>query len=154
MFETITLEVVGGLITAVILTFLGFFYGRYFEKEKYKKRYDPALSNFSTNLGEAIMNAQRNTSIEEARIIVSIRDSTRQQLTNVSELLNSDIDKLKDLIQQADRFVTSGEPVPQRISAQIAETIRVLKGTWPSKRSQIDVALRKLLVELGLVEAT
>ena len=65
MFETITLEVVGGLITAVILTFLGFFYGRYFEKEKYKKRYDPALSNFSTNLGEAIMNAQRNTSIEE-----------------------------------------------------------------------------------------
>ena len=88
------------------------------------------------------------------RIIVSIRDSTRQQLTNVSELLNSDIDKLKDLIQQADRFVTSGEPVPQRISAQIAETIRVLKGTWPSKRSQIDVALRKLLVELGLVEAT
>jgi hypothetical protein len=33
---------------------------------------------------------------------------------------------------------------------QIAETISVLKGTWPAKKTQIDVAIRRLLAELGL----
>ena len=134
---------------------------------------ESAIESFSINLGNAIfanidprpisfsffpasdgfggVSSSGRRPIAQARIIVSIRDGSRGELSDLHRLLNSDIDRLSDLIKRADEFIAVGESVPPDIERQILETIEVLRGTWPARKTQIDVAIRKLLAELGLV---
>lgn len=151
MVDSVIVEVIGGLLTAIIIAVFGYFTGRYFERNRLLRKYQAAISTFSDNLGAAIRNSSSDV-VADARIIVSIRDSSRNELSNVSRLLNSDIDRLSELITDAQRFSRSREPVPEDTRQQIEQTIKVLRGTWPAKKSQIDVAIRKLLAELGLIE--
>jgi hypothetical protein len=151
MIEHLAIEVLGGVIAAGVVGCIGFVVGRWFQRQKYKSKYTNAISTFSRNLGEAISGPNSDV-VPKARTIVAIRDSSRNELTNVARLLNSEIDRLKTLLEEADKFAQVGEQIPSHILRQIAETINVLRGTWPYKKDQIDVAVRKLLAELGLVE--
>jgi hypothetical protein len=149
MLETIVLEVVGGLIAAAIVGDAGYFMGRLFERERYTAKQQAAISSFSATLEKAIVQ-DSPSEVAQARVIVGIRDSSRAELSNLSRLLNSEIDHLSELVQRAEGYNLQGRQVPKEIVAQIAETILVLKGTWPAKKTQVDVAIRKLLAELGL----
>jgi hypothetical protein len=149
MLETIILEVVGGLIATAIAGAAGYFMGRLFERERYTAKQEAAISSFSATLEKAIVQ-NSPSEVAQARVIVGIRDSSSAELSNLSRLLNSEIDRLSDLVQRAEGYNLEGRRVPREIIAQIAETILVLKGTWPGKKPQIDVAIRKLLAELGL----
>jgi hypothetical protein len=151
MIEHLAIEVLAGLIAAGVAAIAGFVTGRLFQAQKYKAKHKIAISTFSRNLGEAIAGPNSDV-LPKARTIVAIRDSSRNELTNVAHLLNSEIDKLKTLLDEADNFSRIGERIPAHIISQLGETINVLRGTWPYKRDQIDVAVRKLLAELGLVE--
>lgn len=69
----------------------------------------------------------------------------------ISELLNSDIDRLSSEI---------GEPIEKEVDqgqqrranpGAIYETIQVLEKKWPSKKDQVEINLRKVLAELGIL---
>jgi hypothetical protein len=74
-----------------------------------------------------------------ARTIVSLRDEIRTPATNLSQLLNSDIDTLAENVKKRDQAATR-------------ETLKVLEEKWPKKMNKINVELRKLITELGLIE--
>lgn len=145
-------EIIGGLIIVVLVGLAGFLYGKSTEAERFIKLNAAAISSFSNSLGDAISNNTSSSSIVKAKRIVSIRDSTREQLDELSKLLNSDIDKLSSLLSRVNELRSRSENVPDDLIVQVNETLEVLTGTWPAKKSQIDGAIRKLLTELGLGE--
>jgi hypothetical protein len=148
MLETLILEVIGGLIAAGIIAAGGYFAGRFFQQQRYRKAQAAAIASFSDNLERVIVQGSAN--VAQARVIVSIRDASRGELTSLNRLLNSDIDILSGLLQEADGYQRENRPIPENLRAQIRERILVLQGTWPAKKTQIDVAIRRVMAELGL----
>jgi hypothetical protein len=151
MWQSLGLEVVGALIAAGLIAFTGFVFGRVFERRKFLARYETAVSSFSRSLEEAIKKEAIDP-IVKAKVIVSIRNSTRVQLSDLSKLLNSDIDTLERLLLEIDTARDSAREVSPPTSKRLDETLNVLQGTWPAKKPQIDVAVRRVLAELGLKE--
>ncbi len=82
--------------------------------------------------------------IVNAKAIVSTRNDLQNSLDVISESLNNEIDILKAQIGEREK---SARGVSNR---QIYETIEILFKKWPSKKTQIEYAGRKVLAEMGL----
>jgi hypothetical protein len=149
MLETIALEVVGGLIVAITTGVAGYFMALFFERKRYIAKQETAISSFSAILEKAIVQGSPSA-VAQARVIVGIRDSSRAELQNLGRLLNSEIDHLSNLLARVEGYNREARQIPQEVVEQISETIQVLRGLWPAKKTQIDVAIRRLLAELGL----
>jgi hypothetical protein len=75
-----------------------------------------------------------------ARSIVASRNDLRSDLDAIGSRLDSQIDGLQTELAKP-------EPDPERL----VTIMEVLRQKWPSKEAEIEVAVRKLLAELGLV---
>lgn len=86
--------------------------------------------------------------MSKAKSIVSTRNELRSTLTALTSLLNSDIDRLSAQLDAADakrlrdNYWDSGD---------IEETLKILERKWPDKMGQVQIELRNLLAQLGLV---
>lgn len=81
----------------------------------------------------------RENALLNGRAIVSTRNDLRGSMLSISEQLNSDIDVLSlNLLDTTAR-------------AAAYETIQVLAKKWPAKKAQVEIQLRKLLAELGIL---
>ncbi len=124
--------------------------GYFIAVDKYKKKYSAAVESFANDLEKAIISTQR---LEvKARTIVSIRDAARDQISNLHKTLNSEIDRLAEQIQVRENLSGEDPAEIEAIDANIKETMDVLVARWPAKKTEIEVAIRRTLAELGLVE--
>jgi hypothetical protein len=110
-------------------------------------------------LDELITRGEREgpgNAVVNARAIVAARDGLRSSLVSLSGQLNSEIDRLAGeivrggvpyVVTRVENHIRSDEPNPE----EVFNTIRVLARTWPAKREQIQVEVRKLLAELDLL---
>ena len=75
-------------------------------RTKYHQHYKIAIEDFSDAIHTLIEEAHGTKSPRErmaiAKAIVSTRDSMRENLSNLSQLLNSDIDSLSNLLDKSD----------------------------------------------------
>ena len=72
-------------------------------------------------------------------------------MVRIADRLNSNIDRLATEIgERPNNLRDTWVPAPASVS-EVFETIQVLARTWPGKRSQIEVELRKVLAELGIL---
>ena len=126
-------------------------------------------------IGRAIAEGETNAVIN-ARAIVSARNSLRDSMAVIASRLNSEIDRLADDIGEshglwtlaAQVSVAQGMQSPatttessaaqpasasgdEEIRSAAWQTIQVLSRIWPAKKVQIEVELRKVLAELGLM---
>lgn len=116
--------------------------------ESYKRQLEAAQSRFTNSLGglidEASKEARRTEGpsqlIPAAKALVSARNGFRTSLESVSQRLDSEIDQLE-------RELSANQPN----QARIAGLVEVLKRKWPAKKEEIDLAVRKIITELGLV---
>ena len=146
----LAVQVLGALISAAVIAAVAFVLGQRTIERRYTTEYEAALTSFSLELEKAITNDANIEELVKATAIVSIRNSVRNELMNVNRILNSDIDTLSELLAKAEEFKNQGKNIPRPLARQIEERMDVLRLTWPSKKPQIDVALRKLLAEIGI----
>jgi hypothetical protein len=78
-----------------------------------------------------------------ARGIVQVRDDLRGSLTFLSGGLNTELDRISDLVNQYEKT-----PTPA-VASDIAVNIRVLNETWPARQAKIEYGVRKMLAEMG-----
>ena len=155
--------VAGSLIASVIVGVVTYIRGKRSgrkagiqeEKQRFQAKYEAAIESFSSEIQKLITDAVQARSNDElyssARAIVSTRSSMRQQLSNISILLNSEIDELGSIL--GGRAGKKGSTVVDTPDLQsVRSIIETLAKTWPAKGPQIDVAYRRLLAEIGLVE--
>jgi hypothetical protein len=143
--------VTAGLIVAAITAIATWFVARMWQQRKI----DAAPYLYVKELDVLIKRAVRegeNLAIINARAIVGVRNSRRSSLISISTLLNSEIDRLSSDIGDA---ITALQTVTEKPRAEIDpsevyQTIQVLERTWPGKRTQIVVEIRKVLAELNL----
>jgi hypothetical protein len=120
----------------------------------YRQMYQNAPEKFIHDLGALIKSSpdyrifkpedlpKRNESAirERCRAIVAARNNLRSALDNIGARLDSQIDILEKELKQ-----------PHPHPAYLAETLEVLKQSWPSKESEIELSVRKMMAELGIV---
>lgn len=138
------LAVLAGLVAGGIGAGAGYVWGLRKGEEKFTKKQETAIKQFGHELKKLIDSVEPNTddAITTARAIVSVRNSLRNNLTTLTGTLNSDIDALEKLLEN--------ESLVVEYRGQIHERLSVLKKTWPSKVTEMDIAVRRLLTELGL----
>jgi hypothetical protein len=78
-----------------------------------------------------------------ARSIVAARNDLRSSLDAIGNRLDSQIDEL-----QAE--LAKPNPDPEKLIT----LLEVLRQKWPAKQAEIEVAVRKVITELGLVPTT
>lgn len=123
---------------------------------RFQRRVDAAPRQYIQHLDSLISRAATEgipQAIVNARSIVAARNTLRSSLLSISKYLNSEIDRLSKEIgepfeQIEMRGAEAGRPVLEPDEAY--QTIQVLARIWPSKKTQIEVEIRKLLAELGL----
>ncbi|MCG7927619.1 MAG: hypothetical protein JAY67_19035 [Candidatus Thiodiazotropha taylori] len=121
------------------------------ERARLEQMFENAPKSYTKHLDEMInekTNDDPQKILIKARAIVSTRDDLRSTLTSLNALLNSEIDKLAQQIESSESQRRGGDGWNPR---ELEETIEVLKRKWPSKMDQVDIEVRKLLAELGLV---
>lgn len=114
----------------------------------YRRQLQEAPAKFTDRLGALIEEASKEADQKEGpsqlvpatRALVSTRNSFRSSLESVRDRLDSEIDMLE-------RELSRTPPN----SARIAELVEVLKRKWPAKKEEIELANRKMLIELGLI---
>lgn len=140
---TLVLGIAGSLIA-------GYLMGWRWTERRYKRKHEPAALVFHRKLGKVIEEAERTrgrNALIKARAIVELRDSYRKSLTVISQHLNGQIDSLGRVLEALVR-----DPGNAAIADEVGMIVRVLGTTWPEKEAIIEVELRKLLAEEGLVE--
>ena len=141
MDPTIIAAVIGAVATisaAVIALQTGKKQGRA-EKEK---EIDDAPRKYVNNLDKLIKIAMREGATKasiNARAIVSTRNDLKESTIKIADRLNSEINVLERQQQEQAR------------SEVLMETIEVLSKKWPAKKDQIEIELRKVLAEMGLL---
>jgi chromosome segregation ATPase len=127
--------------------------------ETYTVRYENAPKAFTEQLGKLVETAPtyrnapgtdtrilnpdpeyRQVILVRAKTIVAARDDLRSSLDAVGNRLDSQIDELKAELAKPN-------PDPERL----VTLFDVLRQKWPSKQAEIELAVRKILTELGLV---
>ena len=125
VIATITTIISGGIVSIPT-----FFYGKYVQRTTYIQKVNAAPQIYTEQLSELI-NMAINDGVQQSgvngRAIVKARNDVRGSLESISELLNSEIDKLD---QQLNNSATEEE---------IYETLQVLKKAWPVKKLQIEI---------------
>jgi hypothetical protein len=139
-FET----VLAGLVVAGIAGAVGRWSGRRAERKLYAQQHEAAVKQFATELKRLITNANPDgpEAMTDAQAIVSTRNSLRKVLTSAADSLNSDIDKLQELVGEGQ--------IPKTEQSAVRERLRVLKKSWPAKETELNVVVRKILAEFGL----
>jgi len=125
----------------------------YKQLERYRQRYEAAPKLFVKDLEDLIDKAPRRMKngaqaegadpgdvVVSARSIVASRDGLRSALEAIGSRLDSQIDELKDELNK-----------PQPDPAKLLQTLQVLRAKWPSKKDEIDVAIRTVIAQFGLV---
>jgi hypothetical protein len=116
-------------------------------KREFRQKYEAALPTLARALGKMILAPMKDDDVEShARAIVQTRDEMRKTISNLNDLLNSEIDVLQRLLREAEK----GKVVRRE---EILKTIKTLQITWSEgKVERIQIALRRLLAENGLAE--
>ena len=149
------MEIIVALIGAgatIAAAVIGLKSGKKAGRKEKEKEIDDAPRKYVDHLDRLIQEAIReggDKAVLNARAIVSVRNDLRNSMLNISERLNSDIDRLAEEIGEAKespRFNRREAASP----AVIFETIQVLSKKWPAKKDQVEIELRKVLAELGL----
>jgi len=154
-FKQVTAAVAAGSILAGGGYFIGESIGEDEGVQKERARLEQMFENapkaytklLDDRINEKTNNEPRQVLIK-ARAIVSTRDDLRGTLTSLNSLLNSEIDTLAQQLKSSEAQRRLGDGWNSR---ELEETIEVLKRKWPSKMNQVDIEVRKLLAELGVV---
>ena len=149
---------VANLIMLVAASGFSFVYGKVRgeteTKAQYTQKFEAAALVYAGNLHRLIEDANKSRSSEEmlmrARAVVSARDDIRAGLDRLSSHFNSDIDRLAREILDAEARQARNEPWKD---GGIRATVGVLLDKWPSKLTQLQIEVRKLQSEFGLVPA-
>ena len=114
--------------------------------DRLRKMNAEAEKRYGTNLGKLIVAAPAGDDpvklIDYARMILTTRDGYRSSLDAARLAMNSEFDALA---AELGNTVQS----PDRVKA----ILDGLKQDWPSKERNLDDATRKVLIDLGLVQA-
>jgi len=113
----------------------------------YQKQIEDAPTTFTRTLGSMINEAYGLTEKKEAerqlfiasKALVSARNDFRTSLDSIGKRLNSDIDALANEL---------AKPKPDH--ARVSEIVQVLQKKWPAKAQEIELAVRKVLTEIGI----
>jgi hypothetical protein len=114
--------------------------------EQYKRVYEEAPKKFAKRLGQVITDASQGNSsnaVVDAKTIVAVRNDLRSALDSVGKRLDSEIDELEAELKK-----------PQPDMTKVATLVQVLKQKWPAKEDEIELAVRKIVAEMGLVPSS
>jgi gas vesicle protein len=150
MDPTIIAAIIGGIAT-VTAAIIARKTGRKEGREEKEQEIDDAPRKYVNHLDKLIQTAIQEGSsnaVINARAIVSTRNDLRESMMKISERLNSEIDRLAKELGES-----SGEEIviQQASPTALYETIEVLKRKWPAKKDQVEIELRKVLAELGIL---
>ena len=151
--DPVTLAAVIGAVATLGAAIIGRQSGQKAGRKAKEKEIDDAPRKYVDHLDALIQTAVREgqqNAIVNARAIVSTRNDLRESMMKISDRLNSDITRLAEEV---------GEPTGEgRVSRSerastgaIYETIQVLGRKWPAKKDQVEIELRKVLAELGIL---
>jgi hypothetical protein len=138
--------VLASLVVAAVTGTFGYITGKRSKENEYKQKHAAAIKQFAGELRKMINSADpaADDAITTARSIVSVRNSLRETLTTLGKSLNSNIDTLDEMV---------GDHTRRDINARaVRERLTILKNSWPAKEAEIEVAVRKMLAEMGFVE--
>lgn len=120
--------------------------------ERYRNKYENAPKTFVRELEKVIETAAKEIEprdksrsadpeklIVNARTIVAVRNDLRKSLEAVGGKLNSEIDELA--------FELKRPKIDQR---KVQELVQILNKKWPAKKTEIEVVVRKVIIEMGL----
>lgn len=149
---------VANLLMLAIASVASFVYGKVTGeteiKDQYIQKFEAAALVYGGNLQRLIEDANKSPTSEEmlmrARAVVSARNDIRAGLDRLSSHFNSDIDRLAREIQDAEARQARNEPWKD---GGMRATVGVLLDKWPSKMTQLQIEVRKLQSEFGLVPA-
>lgn len=151
------IEVVAGLTVCVISAVGGIIWGNISQARKDQERLDAAPRVYVEKLDRLIQEAVQegeDKAILNARAIVVARNSLANSLMAISGRLDSEIDRLAVEIGEPTLNTGGlsrpefGKKDPDKKAAY--QTILVLQKIWPSKKAEVEAAIRKLLAEMGL----
>jgi len=145
-------SVCAGVVASTIFA-TGMNIGAGWKDDEYKQQYSSAPAVYTSHIGDQIIKPVPDaTDIDDllvrSKSIISIRDDLRSTLTGMGKLLNSDIDTLTKRVKELEEICSLGDGCNGK---EVEQTLKILQEKWPSKVSQVDVEIRKLLAELGLV---
>jgi chromosome segregation ATPase len=114
--------------------------------EQYNRVYEEAPKKFAKRLGKVITDASEGNSsnaVADAKTIVAVRNDLRSALDSVGKRLDSEIDELEAELKK-----------PKPDMSKVATLVQVLKQKWPAKEDEIELAVRKIVAEMGLVPSS
>ena len=151
MFESLALEITAGLFTAVVLALVSYALGYVFGKGRYETDYQSMMQTAANSIKSTLSNPNVEL-ISKARVIVAKRNNCKNELINVSKILNSEIDVLSGLLDEVDKLTRAGRPLPKIVTDQIESAVAILTETWADKENMVELSFRKIALELGLAE--
>ena len=118
------------------------------EAETFKRLVEAAPTTFTNNLDQLINQAVAETQRKEgpsqllsaSQALVSARKSLASSLDVIQSRLDGDIDELEKELSK-----------PKPDETRVAFLLDVLRRKWPTKKAEIELAIRKIETELGLV---
>jgi hypothetical protein len=114
---------------------------------RFRQRYEAALPALARSLSKLILSSFDYNNLEShARAIVQTRNEMRGTITDLNSLLNSEIDRLQEILGNPKKDKAERE-------SELLKTIQTLQIIWKDgKVERIQILLRRLLAESGLAE--
>ena len=135
------------LVVLALVAGFGYLLGARNEQVRYVQRVRSAPEEYVGLLKAQIESASRDEPVNirvRARSIIRVRDSLGGSLLNLSKQLDSEIDRLAQLLDKYEQGPS------EQLDTEIHDSIAVLQRTWPAKEKLIVYELRKVVAELGL----
>jgi len=142
--DPLTVAIVAGLVVSGISGFVGKTIGVRLFKKKVKAHLDKFFYSLEILIVEANQANEFEILIRKSQALVDNRDDFKNQLDDLSSLLNSNIDKLKELLSNKSLSEL------REMEEEIRHRVGVLYEKWPGKRVEIEVAKDALLRKLGI----
>ena len=144
------MDPITAIIVGLIISGVSGLFGKTIGVKMFKKKVKAHLDKFFESLEAKINEAHTCTNFKElitkSRALISNRDDFKNQLDNLSNLLNSDIDKLSEFIKGKSTSEL------ERNENEIRFLVAVIYEKWDGKKVEIDVAKIALLAKLGIKE--
>jgi len=154
-----------GALGAIGSAIIGTIYGKrigfkegYLKRDMfYEKAINSAAKEYIRHLDKLISKALDEgpeNSLINAKAIVSVRNDLRKTLISLADLLNTEISQLAILIGEPDELDKCKNKKDKDVLKKYNsyDIIQVLHKKWPSKKSQVEHQINKLIIELGLRE--
>jgi hypothetical protein len=145
---------VGSSLTASLV---GLALGYLVRDKVFKKKLNSSVEKYVESMGNIIdkaINDGKDKAIINGRAIISIRNELRDDSVIKLSLLNSDIDKLAEMLNEESIKITmdniKGDARKEVSESEVFEIFKVLKVKWHIKKSQLENLIKKNLQELGL----